>query len=136
MPGFTPAQAVAMVPDSVRYTFRYETDSYAEGVKSDIDRLKAAGFEILRLKNLWGDPEYKGINSQWNDTTTGQRFEVQFHTAISFEAKQVTHGAYERIRDPSRISDRRELTELNTLQRYVTSRIPLPPGIDDIRDYV
>ena len=25
-------------------------------------------------------------------------FEVQFHTRISFEAKQLTHGAYERLR--------------------------------------
>ena len=24
-------------------------------------------------------------------------FEVQFHTAESFEAKQLTHGAYERL---------------------------------------
>ena len=27
---------------------------------------------------------------------TGQRFEVQFHTRISFEAKQLTHDAYKR----------------------------------------
>ena len=134
--GFTPAQAVAMVPDSVRYTFGYETDSYVVGVKSDIDRLKADGFEMLKLKNLWGRLEYKGINSQWHDTVTGQRFEVQFHTKISFEAKQLTHGAYERIRDPASISDRRELAALHRLQRDVTARIPLPPGIDDIRDHV
>ncbi len=43
--------------------------------------------------------EYRGINSQWRDSQTGHRFEVQFHTVPSFEAKQVTHGAYERLRD-------------------------------------
>ena len=37
----------------------------------------------------------KGINSQWIDPDSGQRFEVQFHTRISFEAKQLTHSAYE-----------------------------------------
>ena len=39
--------------------------------------------------------QYKGINSQWIDPESGQRFEVQFHTRISFEAKQLTHDAYE-----------------------------------------
>ena len=28
-------------------------------------------------------------------------FEVQIHTAESFEAKQLTHGAYERLRSRS-----------------------------------
>ena len=42
--------------------------------------------------------QYKGINSQWIEPDTGQRFEVQFHTGISFEAKQLTHTAYEQLR--------------------------------------
>jgi hypothetical protein len=134
MPGFTPTQALAMVPDPVRYTFAYESDAYCDGVVSDIDRLKSAGFEMIKLKNYWGDPEYKGINSQWQDAQTGQRFEVQFHTAISFECKQLTHGAYERIRNPGAITDRRELTELHKLQRDVTAKIPLPPGTNYIHD--
>jgi hypothetical protein len=134
MPGFTATQALAMVPDPVRYTFSYESDTYADGVMADIDHLKASGFEMLKLKNFWDDPEYKGINSQWRDTWTGQRFEVQFHTSISFEAKQLTHGAYERLRNPAAVTDRREITELHKLQRDVTARVPLPPGTNYIRD--
>ena len=48
----------------------------------------------------WSDDKYKGINSQWIEPDSGQRFEVQFHTRISFEAKQLTHHAYERLRTP------------------------------------
>ena len=48
--------------------------------------------------------KYKGINSQWIEPDSGQRFEVQFHTRISFEAKQLTHPAYERLRTRSPIS--------------------------------
>jgi hypothetical protein len=134
MPGITPAQALAMVPDAVRYTFVHEADSYADGVRSKMEQIKADGFEMLKLKNLWQHQEYNGVNSQWHDTATGQRFEVQFHTAISFEAKQLTHGAYERIRDPSSITDRRELGQLHGIQRDITAEIPRPPGVDAVRD--
>ena len=123
-----------MVPDALRYTFSYETDSYAGGVLSEIDRIKASGFEILKLKNMWHRSEYHGINSQWRDPATSHRFEVQFHTAISFEAKQLTHGVYERIRDPAGSTSRRELRQLHRLQRDITAQIPTPPGVGDIRD--
>jgi hypothetical protein len=126
MPDFTPAQALAMVPDPVRYTFTYETDEYSEGVVSDLDRIEAAGFEMIKLKNFWNDDEYRGINSQWRDSETNHRFEIQFHTAMSFEAKQLTHGAYERLRE-SDLTDNEEL-ELQDFQRRVTARIYCPTG--------
>jgi hypothetical protein len=133
MPDFTPAQALAMVPDPVRYTFTYETDSYADGVLSELDRLKAAGFEMTKLKNQWSNEEYRGINSQWLDAWTGQRFEIQFHTAFSFEAKQITHGAYERLRSHD-ITDDEEL-ELQDFQRRVTAAIPWPPDAVEIPEH-
>jgi len=133
-PGRSVETALTLIPDAVRYTFCYQAEDYAVGVGDDIDRLKVAGFEMLKLKNLWGDAEYKGINSQWRDTWTGQRFEVQFHTSISFEAKQLTHEAYERLRDSSPAISRRELLALHKLQRDVTAKVPLPPGVTDIYD--
>ena len=46
---------------------------------------------MIYSKNHWrDDPEYKGINTRWI-TPEGQRFEVQFHTAESFHAKQQSH---------------------------------------------
>jgi hypothetical protein len=53
----------------------------------DIERLKDQGFELDKLKNSWCDEQYKGINSQWIERASGQRFEVQFHTRISFAAR-------------------------------------------------
>ena len=87
-----------MCPDTIRYTFQYRESHYTQGVWADIGRLKEQGFELHKLKNSWSDDQYKGINSQWIDPDSGQRFEVQFHTRISFEAKQLTHDAYERLR--------------------------------------
>ena len=98
---FSPEEAVSLVPDAIRYTFQYDEARYTQGVRTDIARMKDQGFELDKLKNYWSDEKYKGINSQWIEPDTGQRFEVQFHTRISFEAKQLTHGAYERLRTPA-----------------------------------
>jgi hypothetical protein len=81
---------------------------------------------MYQSKNSWDAAEYKGINTRWV-TQEGQRFEVQFHTPDSFHAKQyVTHGAYERIRNPLTTDTERE--ELEAFQREVCSRIQVPDG--------
>ena len=64
-PGVTVREALGMVPDAVRFTLTYSTERYADGVRTDVERLKAEGFELIKLKNLWTDDQYKGINSQW-----------------------------------------------------------------------
>jgi hypothetical protein len=129
----SPEQAVSLVPDAIRYTFQYREASYTQGVRADIARLQDQGFELDKLKNSWSDEQYKGINSQWTEPDTGQRFEVQFHTRISFEAKQLTHGAYERLR--TRQADKFEELVLEAFQTKVTAEVPIPPGADGIPDY-
>jgi hypothetical protein len=126
-------EAISLVPDAIRYTFEYRETGYAPGVWMDIERLKDQGFELDKLKNLWSDDQYKGINSQWIEPGTGQRFEVQFHTRISFEAKQLTHPAYERIR--TKHADALEELVLEGFQRKVTAEVPVPHGAADIPDY-
>ena len=130
---FSPEQAVSNVPDAIRYTFRYQEARYTQGVLADIVRLKDQGFELDKLKNSWSDEQYKGINSQWIEPDTGQRFEVQFHTRISFEAKQLTHLAYERLRTQQ--ADKFEELVLEAFQKKVTVEVPIPPGADGIPDY-
>jgi len=95
--------------------------------------LERCGYEMYYSENHWSNPEYKGINSRWI-TADGQRFEVQFHTTESFHAKhEVTHKAYERLRDPA-TSDSERL-ELRAFQREVSSWIPIPPRAAVIPDY-
>jgi hypothetical protein len=99
----------------------------------DIERLKGKGFELQKLRNSWSDEQYKGINSQWIERDTGQRFEVQFHTRISFEAKQLTHDAYKRLR--SKQADMFEELVLEAFQRKVAADVPVPSGATDIPNY-
>ena len=121
------------MPDAIRYTFQYDEARYTQGVRADIARLKDQGFKLDTLKNSWSDDQYKGINSQWIEPDTGQRFEVQFHTRISFEAKQITHGAYERLR--SEQADEFEEMVLEAFQKKVAAEVPVPPGATEIPDY-
>ncbi len=130
-PDLTSSEAIRDVPDCIRYTFRYDDAHYVEGVRDDIKRLKDHGFELVAdLKNSWLDTQYKGINSRWRVIGGEERFEVQFHTEISFDAKQLTHAAYERARNP--LTTSAEHSELRRFQREVTAQIPIPPDSDDI----
>ena len=129
----SPDEAVPLVYDTIRYTFQYKETSYTQGVRTDIARLKDQGFELEKLKNSWSNEQYKGINSQWIEPDSGQGFEVQFHTRISFEAKQLTHDAYERLR--SQQADKFEQMVLEAFQKKVTAEVPVPPGAADIPDY-
>jgi hypothetical protein len=130
---FSPEQAVSHVPDAIRYTFQYQETRYTQGVLADIARLKDQGFKLDKLRNTWSDDQYKGVNSQWIEPDTGQRFEVQFHTRISFEAKQLTHDAYERLR--TRQADMFEELVLDAFQKKVSAEVPVAPGADGIPDY-
>ena len=131
--GVSAEKAFANVKDAIRYTFEYPEDKYAHGVRADVDRIKAEGFELAELRNSWENEEYKGINSRWRHAESSQLFEVQFHTHASFEAKQETHAAYERLRTLP--EDHEGVHELRAFQREVTAKIPVPPGASDIPDY-
>ena len=130
---YSAEEAVSAVSDTIRYTFQYREAHYTQGVWTDLERLKGEGFKLHQLKNSWSGEEYKGINSQWIEPDTGQRFEVQFHTRTSFEAKQLTHDSYERLRTHQ--ADEFEKMVLKAFQRKVSADVPIPPGAADISDY-
>jgi hypothetical protein len=132
-PELTATQALSIVPDPVRFTFTYSPDRYADGVVADVERLKEIGLEDVKLKNLWSDEQYKGINSQWRSPETDLRIEVQFHTLASLEAKELTHRAYERIRSTDTSPTERD--ELEAFQRRVSALLDTPPGTTEIRDF-
>jgi hypothetical protein len=132
-PGLQPEQAVANIKDPIRYTFQYSEAGYSAGVQADHARLESHGFVLVERRNSWEQEHYRGINSRWREPETRQVFEVQFHTRISYEAKQLTHATYERIRSPDTTDA--ELDELQDLQRKLCGRVPVPVGAPEIEDY-
>jgi hypothetical protein len=131
--GLSAEEATSRVPDAIRYTLEYSEARYVQGIRADITRMKDQGFKLDILKNSWSSDHYKGVNSQWIEPDSGQRFELQFHTRISFEAKQITHGAYERLRTHQ--ADVFEELVLEAFQGKVTAAVPIPHGAVDIPGY-
>lgn len=132
-PGLQPDDAFKLVKDAIRYTFVYNEEHYTEGVYTDCDRLESAGFEPVDRQNSWKEDQYKGVNGRWRERDSGMLFEVQFHTQESIDAKELTHPAYERIRDPATPPD--EVRELRAFQSEVCSSIKIPPRATEIPDY-
>jgi hypothetical protein len=132
-PNLTAKQALDKVTDAVRFSFAHPHKRYADGVLSDVERIKSEGFELIKLKNLWEEEQYKGINSQWRRPETGLRFEMQFHTPESLEAKELTHQAYERLRRIEVAQAERD--ELEDYQKRVNTQIVTPPGATEIEGF-
>jgi hypothetical protein len=128
--GLSAEQAFADMKDAIRYTLQYPDDKYTAGVSADAQRLKDEGAEFVDSRNTWTSEQYKGINSWWRESSSGQLFEVQFHTQASFDAKQETHAAYERLRTLP--DDIQEVRDLRAYQREVNAKVPIPPGAPDI----
>jgi hypothetical protein len=120
------------IPDALRFTYQFSSETYARDHGVVCDKLQEHGFEPVLSRNSWESPDYKGVNSRWR-TTEGQLFEVQFHTRDSFEAKEITHQAYERLRNPT--TDRAEMGELKQYQRLVASQVKVPENVLGISNF-
>jgi hypothetical protein len=129
--GLSVAEAAGHVKDAVRYTFVFEADVYVHGYAEVTEGLEAAGCRMTYGKNDWlANSEYKGVNTRWV-TPDGSRFELQFHTPESLDAKESrTHRAYERLRSVS--LSRTEEEDLRAYQHYVTAAVPSPADIESI----
>jgi hypothetical protein len=121
------------IHDGVRYTFVFDEDRYYDATWQAHSKLEEQGFDLEFRRNTWADPEYKGINSRWHDPTHDTVFEVQFHTEASWDAKQRTHDAYQKISDTTiPIAER---TRLQDEQKGISATVPLPPRCTEIPDY-
>jgi hypothetical protein len=135
--GRSAAEALTQIADVVRFTFEYSEAAYSAGVLKDVERLEAKGFTQVERRNTWKDDQYKGINSRWQEPESAVLFEVQFHTRVSREAKELTHVAYERLRGITGQSPEadQEASELKEFQRRVNSVLSIPPRVADIEGY-
>lgn len=132
-PDSSPAELAERIHDGLRYTLTFEAQRYSDGVRQAERLLVERGFELCGRKPSWAGAEYKGINSQWRDTNGGPRFEIQFHTPDSWDAKQRTHDSYEKINHPATPPEER--VRLMAYQREVMASVRIPPGGLDFDPY-
>lgn len=123
----------ADIHDGVRYTFLFDHSSYVAGFENATELLESSGYELGVRKNTWNHEEYKGLNTRWQDPASRIRFEIQFHTPESWQAKQQTHDAYEKINNVQTPTAEKE--RLRAYQREISSKLTTPPNCDTIKDY-
>jgi len=121
------------VHDGIRYAFVFDTEHYAEGTLQVHSRLKGNGFELEARWNGWESREYKGINSRWRDPAHDLVFEVQFHTASSWDVWQQAQGSYQKIIDPR--TPPAERMQLRAVHAEKSAVISVPPGSTAIPDF-
>ncbi|QBH05496.1 hypothetical protein EYC57_22095 [Xanthomonas oryzae] len=96
--GMTAEQATQSVGDALRYVLELPSEGFVAKVQAAQDALRRQGMTCVNLQNYFtsGDGSYRGINASFTDAE-GYAFEVQFHTAESFNAKAQTHLSYKRM---------------------------------------
>ncbi len=132
-PGADPKELAHEIHDGIRYTLIFEFEHYTESVEHGQTKLADAGYVRIETKPSWHADEYKGVNSRWCDPASRLMFEVQFHTQESWDAKQKTHDAYEKIGTLNIPIE--EAEQLRTYQRQVSAAVRIPPGALEIQPY-
>lgn len=130
----TASAAIQRVYDTVRYTSVLKPDSFLVSYTGVVDGLNKKGYTVLRVKNTLGNPDaiYRGVNAVIADPT-GFKFELQFHTKESFDAKQKMHGLYEQARASG--TSKAEQRRLEAEMQRISESIVLPKGIQHIRSF-
>lgn len=119
------------IGDSVRYTVIANEKVYTQALDDMYRKLSDAGYKPYKFKNYWdpnmtGSAYYHGVNSNWI-SSTGQKLELQFHTAESFSVKdKISHKIYEKKRVSTDPVFRAQCDEeLKT----IWGTVPIPDGI-------
>ena len=96
----TAVQAIGLVKDAIRYTFVYPTKRLTrQACRRTATDLSHQGSRPL-IGRIPGRPiNIRESTADGGTRDSGMLFEVQFHTQESLDAKELTHPAYERIRD-------------------------------------
>ena len=123
----SPAEAARNISDANRYTMVTDPANYRASAEAVQKELETKGYDV-RVKNYWQEgSNYKGINMALTDPS-GNRIELQFHTAESLSMKETTnHPLYEQYRVLS--SDSPEAQTLNAQMVANSASLTTPPGL-------
>lgn len=112
--------------DLIRYTSLIDTDKYIHSFENTIQGLKDKGFVVHQIKNTWLDKDnpYNGINVKIL-SLDGYKFELQFHTKESLEAKEKAHLLYEKQRLLGKGETKENLRLIKEMER-IFKAVPNP----------
>lgn len=109
--------------DVVRYTVKIDVDNYYNKKEKIMDEMKSKGYKVVKEKDTWRFPGYKGINIKM-ENSNGDKFELQFHTEDSLKAKEEAHKLYEKQRLPETTEEEKE--NLGRAMDKIFNKVPIP----------
>lgn len=122
------------IKDIVRYTLGSDPVNLTDKTLQTIDIFDQRGYNTIRIKNTWGpDSSYNGINT-FIKASSGQVFEMQYHTQESFDLKNgELHELYEKQR---RIQDdeSEEYLEIEDKMIELSSKLTFPKNIERVKN--
>ena len=120
--------------DINRYTTQYSEENMTAGIQQTFSTLESKGYTVMRVKNTFPDESagYRGINAVVK-TPQGTNFELQFHTAKSFEVKMSNHTLYEKQRAKGVTKEQYDKYEAE--MAAAARSIPMPKGISSIKTF-
>ena len=135
--GISLREAADDIKDAVRFTTVSSDKDFVEIYLTFKDELFKKGYKELRCKNYWelyneGKAKHKQVTSVFGDGT-GYRFEVQFQTPSSIDAKEKKTKVYEEARKEGVPEKRKQelIREMERLAETVTD----PSGIERIKNH-
>ena len=109
--------------DVVRYTVQVDVNNYYNKKEKIINEMKSKGYKVVKEKDTWKFPGYKGINIKM-ENSEGNKFELQFHTEDSLKAKEEAHKLYEKQRLPETTEEEKE--NLDRAMDKIFNKVPIP----------
>ena len=124
------------VNDILRYTLGTEKPAeLVEKMNAAIEKFSDSGYNTTVLKNTWNDSmnPYKGVNTTVV-TPGNQKFEMQYHTKESYDAKENMHKLYEKQRVISDISSE-EYMNLTEEMFKISDKLTKLKGIEGVDSF-
>ncbi len=128
--------AADSINDVLRYTMIFEVESYSFNCQKTLKILEQRNCKIVKVWNAWltsdtpRDFGYRGINL----TVVSPRrqiFELQFHTAESYTAKEANHFLYEQMRLAA--TGKKIRKHLRQEQIENAAKLKFPPNVKEIK---
>lgn len=135
--GLTEFVAASDIKDAVRYTLLSNDDSFVNNYDTIKSGLVRKGYSEVRCKNYFdlyrqGKVKHKSVQSVFS-TPDGYRFEIQFQTPSSQNAKDAKLPLYEEHRSLKTTAERRK--ELESQMERLAEKVSTPRNIYSIKTH-
>ncbi|MBP1299731.1 shikimate kinase [Bradyrhizobium elkanii] len=129
--------ASQLISNAVRHVFQIPDGAFTMGFRKAVLAFEEQGYTELSTTNWFRtrNPTYVGIKTVFA-TPEGYRFEVEFHTPASYQAKLANHDTYKMLQRGSRgTMDQSRAEQLVQRARQIVNEVPVPDQATSIPNW-